>query len=79
MRRRAFIACARLGLCVGLLLEVGGCAEWTIPVCEGFPPKTPCVGTCTIPLEPTSTVVTVPLAVVIKDAKGTFYCQQIEP
>jgi hypothetical protein len=75
---RTVFWCLRLSLCVGLL-EVGGCAEWTIPACEGMPPKTPCVGACTIPLEPPYTLATVPLAVVIKDAKGTFYCQQIEP
>jgi len=78
MRQGVIVWCVRLGLCVGLLM-VGGCAEWTIPACEGFPPKTPCVGPCTIPLEQGTTQVTVPSAVVIKDAKGTFYCQQIEP
>lgn len=82
MRQGAIILCARLALCIGLLLEVGGCTEWTIPACEGMPPKTPCVGACTIPLEPVEPVftrATVPFAVVIQDGKGTFYCQQIKP
>ena len=82
MRQGAIIWCARLALCIGLLLEVVGCSEWTVPGCEGMPPKTPCVGACTIPLEPVGpifTQATVPLAVVIQDKKGTFHCQQIKP
>jgi hypothetical protein len=89
MRRGWIIWYARLGLCAGLLrfcalavLVIGGCTEWTIPACEGTPPKTPCVGECTIPLEPVGqafTSATVPLAVVIQDEQGTFHCQQIKP
>jgi hypothetical protein len=63
-------------------LALVSCAEWTIPACEGMPPKTPCVGACTIPLEPVGqafTQATVPLAVVIQDDQGTFHCQQIKP
>jgi hypothetical protein len=79
MRQPGIIWCLCLSLGVGFLLMVGGCTEWTIPACAGMPPRTPCVGACTIPLEPGYTTATVPLSVVIKDAKGTFYCQQIEP
>lgn len=76
---REVFSLASLCLYTGLLLEVGGCAEWSIPACEGMPPKTPCVGACTIPFEPGTTQATVPFAVVIKDKKGTFHCQEIEP
>ena len=64
------------------MLALVSCTEWTIPACEGMPPKTPCVGECTIPLEPVGpafTQATVPLAVVIQDEQGTFHCQQIKP
>lgn len=82
MRQRAIMGCARLGLCVGLLLLVGGCTEWTIPSCEGTPSKTPCVGPCTVAVEavgPVYTRATVPLAVVIQDERGTVHCQEIKP
>ncbi|MBK5283205.1 MAG: hypothetical protein JJE16_14100 [Nitrospiraceae bacterium] len=75
----------RVILCAGgcvLVLALVGCTEWVIPPCAGMPPKTPCVGVCTIPLEPVGqafTQATVPLAVVIQDKQGTFHCQQIEP
>ena len=75
------ILCIGLCLCVGLL-ALGGCTEWVIPACEGMPPKTPCIGVCTIPLEPAGqalTRATVPRAVVIQDAQGTFHCQEIKP
>ena len=65
-----------------LVLVVGGCTEWTIPPCAGTPVKTPCVGPCTMgvePVAPTYTRVTVPLAVVIQDQHGTLHCQQIQP
>ena len=73
------ILCA--GWCV-LVLALVGCTEWVIPACEGMPPKTPCVGACTIPLEPVRpayTRATVPLAVVIQDEQGTLHCQEIQP
>ena len=76
----------RVILCAGggcaLVLALVGCTEWTIPPCAGTPFKTPCVGVCTIPLEPVGpafTRATVPLAVVIQDEQGTFHCQQIKP
>ena len=65
-----------------LVLVVGGCIEWTIPPCEGTPFKTPCVGPCTVavePVGPTYTRATIPLAVVIQDEQGTLHCQQIQP
>lgn len=64
-----------------LVLVVGGCTEWTIPPCAGTF-KTPCVGPCTVAVEPVgppNTHVTVPLAVVIQDEKGIRHCQQIQP
>ena len=64
------------------MLALVNCTEWTIPACGGMPPKTPCVGACTVTLEPVgpaSTQATVPLAVVIQDEQGTFHCQQIKP
>ncbi|MDE3040129.1 MAG: hypothetical protein KGJ82_06080 [Nitrospirota bacterium] len=64
------------------VLVVSGCTEWTIPPCEGTPFKTPCVGPCTIPVEPVGpayTQATMPLAVVIQDQNGTLHCQQIKP
>jgi len=73
------ILCA--GVCV-LILALVGCTEWTIPPCEGTPFKTPCVGPCTVavePVGPTYTRATMPLAVVIRDQHGTLHCQQIEP
>jgi hypothetical protein len=82
MRQGGIIWCARLGLCVCLLLAISSCTEWTIPPCEGTPFKTPCVGPCTVPVEPagpTYTLAEVPLAVVIQDEQGTFHCQQIKP
>lgn len=81
MRQRAIIGCARLGLCVGLLV-VGGCTEWTIPPCTGTPSKAPCVGPCTVAVEPVGPVytrATVPLAVVIQDERGMVHCQEIKP
>ena len=78
LRVSRYIESVRLSLCAGLLLMVPGCSEWTVPACEGFPPKTPCVGPCSFVVEPGSTSATAP-AVIIKDRKGTFYCQQIEP
>ena len=65
-----------------LVLVVGGCTEWTILPCAGTPIKTPCVGPCTMnvePVGPTYTRVMVPLAVVIRDQHGTLHCQQIQP
>ena len=65
-----------------LALVLGGCTEWTIPACEGMPSKTPCVGPCTVAVEPVGpayTRATVPLAVVIQDEQGTRHCQQIRP
>ena len=65
-----------------LVLVVGGCTEWTIPPCTGTPFKTPCVGPCTVAVEPVGpayTHATMPLAVVILDEKGTMHCQQIKP
>ena len=65
-----------------LVLVVGGCTEWTISPCAGTPIKTPCVGPCTMnvePVGPTYTRVMVPLAVVIRDQHGTLHCQQIQP
>ena len=69
------------GLMLPVLL-VSGCTEWTIPPCEGTPFKTPCVGPCTVPVEPVGpayTQATMPLAVVIQDQNGTLHCQQIKP
>ena len=80
MKDRRVMVCLCLSLL--LLLALVGCTEWVIPACEGMPPKTPCVGACTIPLEPAGPAFTqakVPLAVVIQDKQGTFHCQQIEP
>ena len=71
----------RLWGLVLLVLVVGGCTEWTIPPCTGTF-KTPCVGPCNVavePVDPNSTRVTVPLAVVIQDQQGTRHCQQIQP
>lgn len=65
-----------------LVLALGGCTEWTISPCEGTPFKTPCVGPCTVavePVGPTYTQVTMPLAVVIHDRQGKMHCQQIQP
>ena len=65
-----------------LVLAIGGCTEWTIPPCAGTPFKTPCVGPCTVDVEPdgpTYTQVTLPLAVVIHDRQGEMHCQQIQP
>jgi hypothetical protein len=73
------ILCAGVGV---LVLALVGCTEWVIPACEGMPPKTPCVGVCTIPLEPVGpayTRATMPFAVVIQDEHGTFHCQEIKP
>jgi hypothetical protein len=70
-----------LGLML-LVLAVGGCTEWTIPPCVGTPFKTPCVGPCTLTVEPVGpsyTRVTLPLAVVIQDQQGTLRCQEIQP
>jgi hypothetical protein len=67
---------------VFLVLVVGGCTEWTIPPCAETPFKTPCVGPCTMAVEPvgsTYTSVTVPLAVVIQDQNGKLHCQEIKP
>jgi hypothetical protein len=78
MKDRIVMLC----LCLLGMLALVGCTEWVIPPCAGMPPKTPCVGVCTIPLEPVGPVftqATVPLAVVIQDKQGTFHCQQIEP
>lgn len=65
-----------------LVLALGGCTEWTIPPCEGTPFRTPCVGPCTVyvePAGPTYTQVTMPLAVVIHDKHGKLHCQEIQP
>ena len=35
-----------------LMLTIGGCTEWTISPCAGTPFKTPCVGACTVDVEP---------------------------
>ena len=35
-----------------LVLTTGGCTEWTISPCAGTPFKTPCVGVCTVDVEP---------------------------
>jgi hypothetical protein len=64
-----------------LVLALGGCIEWTVPPCKGTPFKTPCVGPCTVDVEPagpTYTQVTMPLAVVIHDRHGTLHCQEIQ-
>ena len=65
-----------------LVLVTSGCTEWTIPPCQGTPFKTPCVGPCTVDVEPggpTYTQVTAPLAVVIHDMYGKLHCQEIKP
>lgn len=80
MRQKALIWCARLGLCVGLLM-VSGCTEWTIPSCEGTPYKMPCVGACPVVVKPTgknSTRTKAPLAVVIQDEQGAVHCETIK-
>ena len=65
-----------------LVLTISGCTEWTISPCAGTPFKTPCVGPCTVDVEPggqTYTQVTMPLAVVIQDKQGKLHCQEIKP
>lgn len=65
-----------------LVLTIGGCTEWTIPPCVGTPFKAPCVGPCTVGVEPagpTYTRMTMPLAVVIQDRQGKLHCQEIKP
>jgi hypothetical protein len=71
-----------LCLCLLGVLALVGCTEWVIPPCAGTPFKTPCVGPCTVAVEPVGpayTRATVPLAVVIQDQKGTLHCQEIQP
>lgn len=74
------ILCA--SLCLFVLLGLVGCTEWTISPCSGTPFKTPCVGPCTLAVEPAGqayTNRTVPLAVLIRDQQGTLHCQEIQP
>jgi len=35
-----------------LVMALGSGPEWTIPPCAGTPFKTPCVGPCTVAVEP---------------------------
>jgi len=63
-----------------LVLVLGGCAEWTIPPCEGTDFQTPCVGPCKIAMDgQAQTLRTVPYSVVIRDHDGTLHCQEIKP
>lgn len=84
-QRRCLMHYVRVILCAGggvLVLALVGCTEWTISPCAGTPFKTPCVGPCTVAVEPggpTYTRETMPLAVVIQDRQGTLHCQQIQP
>ena len=65
-----------------LVLVPSGCSEWTISPCAGTPFKMPSVGPCAVDAEPggpTSTHVTMPLAVVIHGQQGRRHCQEIQP
>ena len=80
MKDRRVMLC--LCLCLLGVLALVGCTEWVIPPCAGTPFKTPCVGPCTVavePVGPTYTRETMPLAVVIQDRQGTLHCQEIQP
>jgi hypothetical protein len=71
-------------LWLSLLLLLSGCTMLQaryIPLCEGSPITTPCLGYCNVPTRAANGVPTLrrlPYAVLITDQAGRIACQEVE-